>query len=304
MKIFLAGGTGFLGGSLLKALAYKADEIIVPSRRKREAHLQNVRFIHADLTQKGEWEKELAGCDVVINFAGYPVYRPWTAKVKRLIWETRVDLTRNLVEAFGGCEGKMLINASAVGIYGDQKEKTVTEETPSENENHFIVRLCRAWEEEALKASPKQKVAVLRMGIVTGRGSHFERALSAITRLKVAPILCSPNQWVSWIDVGDFVRAVEFILEKGGGGIYNMTSPNPLRQKEFFSKLFGTKIHPRIPCAFLKLLGEQGEFFTWSQRAIPQKLLNEGFEFSSYSNLCGQGAGGGGKEFEKLNAVS
>ncbi len=285
MKVFLAGGTGFLGSNLLNILKDKSKEIIIPSRKKRNKISKNVRFILADLTQKGIWEKEIEECDLIINLAGYPVYKPWTSKIRKLIWDTRITITQNIVEALNRYENKTLINASAIGIYGDQGENIITEETPPQNDNHFIIKLCKEWEKAALKASRNHKVVILRIGIVIGKGSHFEKALSFFTKVKIAPILCNPNQWISWIEIEDFVKAVIFILENRGKGIYNITSPTPLRQAEFFKKIFETKFQLQIPCSFLKFLGEQGKLFTWSQRVIPKKLLNEGFTFKGLKGI-------------------
>ncbi len=282
MKVFLAGGTGFLGSHLLEKLLKISSEIVIPTRREnplKVKHDKKIRYIKANLVKKGEWEREIEESDIIINLVGYPIYKPWTPSVKKKIWESRVNVTSNIVFALSGSKSKFLINASAIGIYGDKGNSIITEDTPLGDDKFFLVRLCKAWEKEALKASSLHRVSILRIGVVIGEGGGFKRLLKPLLKLKTGVIMCNPDQWISWIDIEDFVDAVLFIIDKKLEGTFNISSSHPLKQKSFYRNILGTRFEVRIPCSILKFFGEQGETFTWSQRVMPKRLLDYGFKF-------------------------
>ena len=284
MKVFLAGGTGFLGSQLLEKLLKISSEIVIPTRKEKPLKVKydkKIKYLKANLIQKGGWEREVKESDIIINLAGYPIYKLWIPSVKKNIWESRVNVTSNIVSALSESKNKSLINASAIGIYGDKGNSIITEDTPLGNDKYFLVRLCKAWEKEALKASSLHRVYILRIGVVIGEDGGFKRLLKPFLKLKTSVILCNPDQWISWIDIRDFVDAVLFIIDKKLEGIFNISSSHPLRQKSFCKNILDTRFEFKIPCSILKFFGEQAETFTWSQRVIPKRLLDCGFKFKS-----------------------
>ena len=282
MKIFLTGGTGFVGKSLAPALIRGGHEVTVLTRSGKGGP-PGVSLVEGDPTQKGGWQAAIKEHDAVINLAGASIFTRWTDEAKKIIRESRLLTTRNLVGALEGARVRHFFSTSAVGYYGFHKDEALTEESlPGDD---FLARLGRDWEKEAREAEKKGcRVVITRFGIVLGEKGGALGQMIPLFRKYLGGPLGSGNQWFSWIHIEDLTGAFLFLLgHPEFSGPVNFTAPNPVRNRELaktIGKAMGRPSFLPVPGFMLKLaLGEFGSILLEGQRVIPQKLLKSGFQF-------------------------
>jgi uncharacterized protein (TIGR01777 family) len=282
MKIFLTGGTGFVGKSLAPALIRGGHEVTVLTRSGKGGP-PGVSLVEGDPTQKGGWQAAIKEHDAVINLAGASIFTRWTDESKKIIRESRLLTTRNLVGALEGARVRHFFSTSAVGYYGFHKDEALTEESlPGDD---FLARLGRDWEKEAREAEKKGcRVVFTRFGIVLGEKGGALGQMIPLFRKYLGGPLGSGNQWFSWIHIEDLTGAFLFLLgHPEFSGPVNFTAPNPVRNRELaktIGKAMGRPSFLPVPGFMLKLaLGEFGSILLEGQRVIPQKLLKSGFQF-------------------------
>lgn len=240
MKIVIAGGTGFIGKALVSKLKSQRHEIILLSRGDQPSTDSAIRFCQWNARTLGAWADELEAADAVINLTGAAIAeKRWTKKQKEIILGSRIHATRAIVQAIekSGCKPKVLINASAIGYYGDVPEGDITETDPKGK--GFLADTCAQWEKEALIAEKLGiRVVLLRTGIVLGKeGGVLSKMLTPFQFFAGGP-LGSGRQWVSWIHRADVVGIILFALENNAIlGPINTTAPNPLVMRDFCFEL-------------------------------------------------------------------
>jgi uncharacterized protein (TIGR01777 family) len=290
MKVFITGGTGLIGRLLVKRLLQRGDDVIVLSRNKDNAKkelLDKAEVIEGNAVEPGGWQDIISTVDAVINLAGEPVSSGrWNAAEKKNIYESRINSTRNIVEAIkkAGKKPEVLINASAVGYYGFQND----DREISENETYgrdFLANVCSDWEDEARKAEQSGiRVVRFRIGIVLAENGGALEKMAAPFKLYAGGPIGNGKQWMSWIHLDDVIGLLLFALDnKELNSVYNATAPNPVRGKDF-STLLGKIVHRPswLPVPSLALKAGFGEFsgvLTSGQRAVPARVLAKGYEF-------------------------
>lgn len=287
MKVFITGGTGFVGSYLTARLADLGHEVTVVARATAgRARRAGVSFVEGAVTGPGTWQKQLAGHDVVINLAGASIFTLWTEKARRSILESRVLTTRNLVDAMAGSEPKpLLLSTSAVGYYGSREDDEILDES-SPPGDEFLTRVSVEWEGEALRAETFGcRVVLCRFGIVLGRGGGALAKMTPAFRFMVGSPLGSGRQWFPWLHLEDLFQIMLFLADHGHiSGPVNFTAPNPVTNEEL-SRTLARTLHrpmfmPAVPAFVLRiLLGEFGDMLLKGQRAIPRRLLDEGYRF-------------------------
>jgi hypothetical protein len=177
----------------------------------------------------------------------------------------------------------VLVSGSAVGYYGEQGDRLVTEDTkPTPGFTHD---LCEAWEREADKASELGvRVCRVRIGVVLDRdGGALAKMLPAF-RMGAGGRLGSGRHYFPWIHRDDMVSICQWLLENPQArGAYNAGAPHPVTNAEFTRALGRALGRPTVlpmPAAALKLLfGDMSELLLVSDRMLPKRLLDEGFKF-------------------------
>lgn len=279
-RIAILGVTGFIGGGLPAMLA-RRGWVCTGVSRSGGGNVDGVE------TWSTPTDFDPAGYDAILNLAGESIDRRWTAANRRIFRESRVGLTDTLVHAIHDLPAterpKVLVNGSAVGIYGDRGDRPLDESAaPGRGP---LADLCRDWEAAALAAETfGLRVVVLRTGIVLGRGGGAFAKLRRVFRLGLGGRLGSGEQWMSWIHLDDLRRAIVRAVESASlSEAVNAVAPAPERNADFTRKLAAALHRPAVlpvPAGVLKLaLGGFGAALLDSQRAIPAALAADGFEF-------------------------
>ncbi|MGC8736146.1 MAG: TIGR01777 family oxidoreductase [Dissulfurimicrobium sp.] len=287
MNFFLMGGTGFIGTHLTSYLLKKGHEVTALVRRpvKAEEFPPGVSIIQGDPLHAGSWQDVASQRDVIVNLVGKPILTRWTDEAREEILESRVRSTRLAADvALKRGPGITLINANAVGYYGDgDRDAVFTEESACGT--GFLAEVTMKWQEEAMRASENgARVVVARLGAVLGMGGGMLAQMIPVFRLGVGGRLGDGRQWFSWIHIHDLCRAVLFIAaNKKVSGTVNMCAPNPVTNMEFTKTLAGILGRPAIlpvPGFALRLfIGNAADVALKGQRVVPAVLEREGFAF-------------------------
>jgi uncharacterized protein (TIGR01777 family) len=285
MTITVTGATGFIGNRLVHDLL-RAGHSIQAIGRKRSAGLpQAVRFSEWQSTEAEPPPESLAIADAIVHLAGEPVAQRWTPEVKGRIRSSRVDGTRNLVNALSkqSHQPRVLVCASAIGYYGSRGDEVLTETSAPARD--FLSQVAVDWEQAAREAEAVGiRVVSLRFGVVLGKDGGALAKMLPPFRLGLGGRLASGQQWMSWIHVDDVIGLVRFSLDNSSArGPMNATSPNPVTNAEFTRELAAAVHRPAIfpvPRFALNLLfGEMAEVILGSQRVLPKATQSAGFQF-------------------------
>ncbi|HYL79056.1 MAG TPA: TIGR01777 family oxidoreductase [Bryobacteraceae bacterium] len=285
MNITLTGAKGFLGSHLASTLLSKGASLHFLGRHVPADLPAGVRFSEWSSASAEPPAAAFNGADVIINLAGEPVAQRWTPEVKKLIRSSRIDSTRQIVNALSiqSRRPQVLVNASAVGIYGSRGDEFLDEQ--SEPGGDFLARVVIDWEQAALLAeSLGIRVVLIRTGLVLGRDGGVLARMLPPFRAGVGGRLGSGKQWMPWIHLDDWINLVLFAIENTTlRGAINATAPNPATNAQFTRDLAATVHRPAIlpvPSFVLKMaMGEMAGAILASQRAIPKVALSTGFQF-------------------------
>ncbi|MFP3866568.1 MAG: TIGR01777 family oxidoreductase [Desulfobacteraceae bacterium] len=285
MKVFMTGGTGFVGSYLSLRLAQEGHEVTILTRSSRAASPDpEINYLVGDPTREGPWMEAVVDHDWIIHLAGANVIGPWNPKNKQVIRDSRVLSARNLIKALAvGNRRQILCSTSAVGYYGLRGEEVLTEGSAPGND--FLAQVAQQWEAEALKAQDLGiRVVITRFGLVLGKGGGILQKLVPIFKLYLGGPVGSGKQWLSWIHQEDQVRAFLFLLDHPELlGPVNFSTPHPVRNRELakaLGQVLGRPSSLPVPGFMLRLiLGESAQVVLGGQKVMPQRLLEAGFQF-------------------------
>jgi uncharacterized protein (TIGR01777 family) len=286
-KIVIAGGNGFLGSVLTEYFRHKANKIVLLARNEISVE-GNVRWVHWNGKNAGEWVNELEGADLLINLAGKSVNCRYTSENKRLILESRINSTRALGEAVLRCKNppKVWMNSSSATAYVGSYDKLMTER--DEVGNDFSMNICRQWEAVFNECSlPQTRKIILRTGIVLGQNGGALSPLMNLVKFGLGGKQGRGEQYCSIIHQNDFCRIIEFLLNvRHAEGIFNVTAPKPVTNVDFMRSLrsaMGVPFGLSSPRWLLSMgaivIRTEAELILKSRKVFPQKLLDEGFVF-------------------------
>ena len=286
-RIIIAGGSGFLGRLLAKALADRGDEVVILTRRPG-ADYAPARAVYWDGRTLGPWAAELEEADAVVNMAGKNVSCRYTPEALREINASRVDSVTVVGEAIRRCKQPpaVWVQTGSLAIYGDAGDRVCDEDAPAGE--GIPVDTCLRWERAfADSPTPGTRRVWLRISFVLGRSGGALRFLEALTRWYLGGSVGKGTQYISWIHELDMVRLfLRAIDEPGMTGVYNATGPQPVTNAEFMRELRRTLHRPWSPptpawavpigCWFMRT---EPVLALTGRRAIPQRLVGEGFDF-------------------------
>lgn len=280
-KLGIVGASGFIGRELARQATSCGWRVCGFSRQARGPR--------DGIPEWREWSEapDFRGLTALANLAGEPINRRWTAERKHLFRESRIGVTNTIRKGIDRLSAadrpQVLINGSAVGIYGDRGDEILEDDAASGS--GYLAELCRDWEHAADGvAALGLRVMKWRTGVVLGReGEAFKQMLIPF-RLGLGGRLGSGQQWMPWIHVEDLVGSMLHGLAHASlSGPINGSAPEPERNVEFTKKLAKAVHRPAIipapPFALKLLLGDFASAVLSSQRAIPRALLDSGFRF-------------------------
>lgn len=287
MKIAIAGGTGLVGSALTDYLVEKGHHLYILTRnssnKKQKPKVQFVEWLKDGTTP----EKKLEGVKAFVNLAGESINSGrWTDDQKRRIIESRITSTKEINRIIGSLGEKpgVLVNASAIGFYGNNENKTFTESDTTPGSG-FLASTVLAWEKEAEHASQAGvRTVFTRLGIVLDKEEGALPKMLLPYKMFVGGKIGNGEQWMSWVHIQDVVGAIAFCLENNEmEGPVNVTAPNPMKMKDFGKTLGEVMGRPHwfpTPGFALKLaLGEMSELVLEGQNVLPKKLEQHGYKF-------------------------
>ena len=286
MKVVIAGGTGGLGRRLADEVADRGDDVVILTRSVRPdiAHRQ----VSWDGRTVGAWVAELAGA-VVVNLAGELVDRRPTARNIELLRRSRVDPTRALVTASSQVSEPpvLWLQMSTLAIYGDAGQAVVDETHPTADGPPQMAGVARRWE-AAVSDAVTDRLVIMRTGIVLDRGTPAFDRLTRLTSFGVGGRIGSGDQWVSWIHIEDFLRAVAVLRDRVDiEGVVHITAPDPAQNRDVMSSMRRSLDRPWSPPTpkplvhlGALLMRTDAALALTGRRCIPRRLTEADFGFA------------------------
>ncbi|MBA2176536.1 TIGR01777 family protein [Halobacillus locisalis] len=286
MNIVVTGGTGFVGQRLTDQLVKEGHHVYILTRSPdKHTDSGQVTFV-GWLKDEYHPARELPNVQAIVNLAGESLNSGrWTEEKKREILDSRIQATEGVLDLIEQLDSKpeVLVNASAVGFYGQSKTKTFTEETEKPG-NDFLANVVEEWEKRASKAENSGvRTVFVRFGIILGEEGALPKMILPY-KFMIGGNLGSGEQWMSWIHIDDVVGLIDFsIHQKEIRGPLNGTAPNPHRNKDFGRTLGDVLNRPHwipAPAFALKIaLGDMSTLLLDGQSVIPKKALEQGYSF-------------------------
>lgn len=279
-RVLVTGGTGFVGYKLRSALAARGHWVAIATRSPdaKRALQSGIEYV--------PWLPDLSKYDAIVHLAGANLFdRRWSAAYKEEIRASRVDGTRKLVDAIAAAAKKpsVLVSGSAIGIYGDRGNVELSENATFGDD--FLASVCKEWEREAERAQTLGvRTVLLRTGVVLGQGGGALKALLPPFKLGLGGPIGSGKHWMSWIHIDDLVGLIIAAIETPTlTGALNGVAPGACTNKDF-TKALGRALHrptifPLPPPALRLMLGEVATVLTASQRCVPRKARDCGYQF-------------------------
>ncbi|MCW4645230.1 TIGR01777 family oxidoreductase [Bacillus safensis] len=284
MNIAITGGTGFIGQHVTKVLAAEGHHLYILTRNPKESEQNHLHYVQW-LTEGAAPEHELPAIDVWINLAGKSIFTRWTDKAKEGILSSRLKSTQEVRRIIEAQESKpsVLIQASAVGIYGTSQTGDFTEESPPADTD-FLSHTSKLWEAEGQKIEALGiRTVYTRFGVVLGEKGTLP-LMTLPYKLFAGGTIGSGSQWVSWVHVEDVAHLIAYAIHHDDlSGPLNATSPNPVQMKQLGQTIASALHRPhwlKVPSFVIKTaLGEMSLLVLEGQRALPKKALLSSYDF-------------------------
>lgn len=287
MRVMIAGGTGLIGRLLVKRMLESGHSVCVLSRNPQKGIFQQpVEVVKWDGRSAAGWQPLVEEADAIVNLTGENLgAKRWTAERMKLLRSSRIDPARAILEGIQMASHRpgVLIQASAVGYYGNTKDQVVDETFPAGRDS--LSQLVVEWEDVS---KPIEELGVrriiIRQGIVLDdRAGALPRMFMPFRYYLGGPV-GGGKQWISWISRRDVAGAILFLLNlDGASGIYNLSAPQSMTNAEFGKTIASVSRRPYwmpAPAFLLKLLfGEMARVVLEGQRVSPLRLLAAGYRF-------------------------
>lgn len=286
MKIAITGGTGLVGSALIKILQAHGHDIIILTRGSNDSK-DGIDYVQW-LVDDAQPELYLENIDAIVNLAGVSLNDGrWTDERKAAIYNSREQATTEVLRLIRVLDPtpKVLVNASAVGIYPTSLNAEYTE-TSDEQAHDFLGKTVSMWERLADQAVEEGvRVVKTRFGVIFDKEAGAFPLLAAPYKYNIGGKLGDGKQWVSWVHVEDVARALAFsLMNDEMEGVVNVTSPYPIRMKQigdFIAEALHKPNWLAVPETALKLaLGEKSQLILEGQKVLPTVLNKHGFEFN------------------------
>lgn len=284
-SILITGGSGLVGSHLSKHLIKSGYKVSHLSRHAGKN--PNIKTFIWDVEKNIIDKNCIRGIDTIIHLAGAGIAdKRWSEKRKDLIIKSRTDSIKLIYDLLKkeDHEVKHIISASGIGYYSDRGDELLNEESAPNSD--FLAKSCILWEKAVDEGKNLNlKITKFRTGVVLDKTGGALPKLALPIKLFVGSPLGNGQQWLSWIHIEDVVNMYTFSIENSNlEGVFNMASPQPVRNKDFV-KTLGSVLEtplwaPAVPKFLLKLLlGEMSIAIIGSTRVNADKIINNSFNF-------------------------
>jgi len=290
MKVLIAGGTGFIGGYLIKSLIADSHQVWVLSRNPNQT-INGVQVVGWDGKTTNGWGHLMEEMDAVVNLSGLSLYKwPWTESKKQQFLDSRVEPGRALATAIKGASQRpdVFIQISGINYYGLRGETIADESTPPGDD--YLAQLTVAWEEatESVEDMGVRRV-VCRSAVVLARDAILMWLMALPVRLFIGGPIGSGEQALPWIHIDDHIGAIRFLMENSKAkGPFNLIAPQTTTNAEFMRTLAKVLQRPywfRTPAFLMRLvLGEMSLLVTEGHFSRPEHLFEMGYNMR-YTDL-------------------
>ncbi|HTP07875.1 MAG TPA: TIGR01777 family oxidoreductase [Anaerolineae bacterium] len=287
MRIIITGGSGLIGRGLVDSLTQDGHEVIVLSRTPDSVkNLPKGACAEKwDGKSAQDWGKFVNGADAIVNLAGTTISERWSEDRKREIRESRVNAGKAIVEAVKAAEKKprVVVQSSAVGYYGPRGAEEITEDSSAGSD--FLASVCQDWEASTAELDAMGiRRPIIRTGVVLDKNGGALPKMVLPVKMFVGGPLGSGQQYFPWIHLHDEVVAIRWLIDNSSAhGVYNLSAPQPVTNKEFthaIGKVLGRPTFMPVPAFAMKtLFGEMATLLLDGQREMPMRLVKEGFKF-------------------------
>lgn len=286
MKYVICGGTGFIGSELAKYWLLAGNEVAIVGRNLPKAAPYHPKLSYHTWDSLNNDQTAIENVDALVNLAGASLSQRWSPSGKKAIMQSRLATVSAAAKLLTRLKHKpsVVIQASAVAIYGTSLQDTFSESSPA-HVMDFPSEVVKTWEEATDEAYKNIRMIKLRTGVVLGNRNGAFPKMKLPYLLGFGGNIGAGNQWVSWIHLTDIVRLIDFCIQNPTiSGPVNATAPHPVTNEEF-GRTIG-KVYKRphwfpLPAILLKTaVGELSEILLKGQRVLPSAALEQGFIFT------------------------
>jgi hypothetical protein len=284
-EIVIAGGTGSLGRRVADDFASRGDNVTILTRSPRPGI--DHRQVRWDGRTAGRWAVELEAA-IVVNLAGELVDRRPSARNVELLRRSRVEPTKALVEAASAraTPPPLWLQMSTLAIYGDAGDDLIDEQHPVAGGPPQMPGVARPWE-QAVQGATTDRLVIMRTAVVLDHGTPAFDRLVRLTKVGLGGRISTGEQWISWIHIDDYLRAVRFIRDHDDiAGTVHVTAPNPIQNRDMMATLRTALQRPWSPPSpkplvhlGALLMRTDPALALTGRRGVPRRLLDAGFEF-------------------------
>lgn len=284
MRVAIAGGTGFIGRALTKALLERNDEVYIISRQSSSGRSEPSGITRFTWSELEAVPALLEGIDAIVNLTGESINQRWTSAAKQRVMQSRMTAAAHIAKLMQSLKYKppLVVNASGISAYGISPDGIFDESSPTKVTD-FLSEVVQKWE-QAADTIPAKRLVKLRVGVVLDKKEGAFPLMTMPYRLFGGGKIGSGKQWLSWIHLEDMIQLILFILDNEDiSGPVNGSSPDPVTNDAFgraIGKAMGRPHWFPVPAALMRVLfGEMSTLLLDGQRALPRKALEHGFTF-------------------------
>lgn len=271
MKILITGINGYLGTLIANELRLKGNTVLGIDRNLSKGSAENLA-------------KFISGSKVIINLAGSNILTRWTKSAKNMIYNSRIDTTKNLVQAINllnkSERPEVFISGSAIGIY---KNGEIHDETSTSFDQNFLGKVVNDWETELTNLPQEIRTLIFRISPVLGKNSKMIKNLKLPFTLGLGGKIASGKQAFPFIHEKDLVKAFSSAINEQWQGIYNLSAPEQISNLDFtrmFAHLLKRPAVIPVPGFVLHFIfGEAASMLVASPQVLPKALMDNNFQF-------------------------
>ena len=280
MRYLITGGTGFIGKYLVDHLIAEKHSVVILTRNPKKVRPECEAI--TDLSIISSKEK----FDVIVNLAGANISQRWTKSYKKILLQSRIEVTQGLVDLVSRLEKKpeLFISASAIGYYGDISEDICIDENTIAVEG-FTHDLCQKWEDTANKMKDcGVRTCIVRLGVVLGKGGGALEKMLPPFYIGFGGKIGDGKQNFSWVHIKDVISTFSYFVENNVEGVFNLTAPYPVTNQELTKTIGSVLNRPTffdLPAPVIKIIfGEMGQnLLLKGNKVVPKQLQSNGFDF-------------------------